>query len=360
MRIINNWRQTMLTTLYKVGANSNMLIWEVRQLPKAGELSIMYGVRHGAMQYQTVKVNTNQSGRSLAEQVCLEADSRVNKQIDKGYCYSMEEARNSIGQNASKLPRPMLAQKLRDVTVDINKCVIQRKYNGHRCLVACTEEGLIAYSRNGKPIMTIDHILDNLDIPIGTILDGELYIHDKPLQNLGSLIRKVQPGNSDLDYIVYDTLSTKTYDRRLDDLCGMNLHGQTKVAPTKFGSNVDIREELQESIDQGYEGLILRTLDRGYEPGKRSKSLIKVKQHMDQEFLVVDVHESKDGWAILECEVYDGLTFRVSAPGTIEDKAYVLMHSTDYIGNFVNVEFFEWTNDGKPFHPVAIYFRSEE
>jgi ATP-dependent DNA ligase len=109
----------------------------------------------------------------------------------------------------------------------------------------------------------------------------------------------------------------------------------------------------------GYEGLIIRQGEYGYEDGKRSRSLIKVKKCFDDEFLVVDIHESVDGWAILECAVDNEETFRVSAPGSMADKFYVALSKDEYIGRFVTVEYFEITNAGKPFHPVAIGWKEE-
>jgi ATP-dependent DNA ligase len=350
---------TFESHLYKITATGAIQFWCIRRLHKEGELNIIYGQLQGAMQQQDVKVTVNQSGRSLSEQVELEADSRINKQLDKGYCYSLEEAKLSVGLNASKLLKPMLAQQLKNSNVDYKKCFVQYKYNGHRCLIARTDDGIIAYSRNGKIINTIKHITDSIDIQPGTILDGELYVHGMALQDAGSLIRKIQPGNDKLDYIIYDTIINKPYKQRLDKIMEYAYVSEcVKVAPTMDGAYIDnINEELHSAIDKGYEGLILRTNDRGYEPGKRSKSLIKVKKWLDAEFLIVDIIESKDGWAILECLTNEGKTFRVSAPGTIEDKKQILNESYAYIDSYVNVEFFEWTNDNIPFHPVAKYFR---
>jgi hypothetical protein len=87
--------------------------------------------------------------------------------------------------------------------------------------------------------------------------------------------------------------------------------------------------------------------------------LIKVKKCLDQEFLVLNVLAAKDAWGILECLAPSGdRTFRVSAPGTIDNKRHILYNRQDYIGKYITVEFFEWTNDGIPFHPVATNWRS--
>jgi hypothetical protein len=58
--------------------------------------------------------------------------------------------------------------------------------------------------------------------------------------------------------------------------------------------------------------------------------------------------------------VKPGVTFKVSAPGTLENKKHIWDNQESFIGQFVTVEFFEWTLDGRPLHPVAIDFREEE
>jgi hypothetical protein len=185
-----------------------------------------------------------------------------------------------------------------------------------------------------------------------------LYVHGMALQDAGSLIRKVQPENDKLDYIIYDTIINKPYEQRLERIMEYEYVSEcVKVAPTLFPGVRDIEENLHDAIGRGYEGLILRTNDCVYEPGKRSKSLIKVKKWLDGEFLVTNIIASSDGWAVLECQLPTGGYFRVSAPGTIAEKTEVLHNTYAYIGRLVNVEFYEWTKDGVPFHPVAKYFR---
>jgi ATP-dependent DNA ligase len=349
----------MITNLYKVTATGAIQIWTIQKLWQQGKLIISYGQLHGAMQDQVEHVRVNKSGRSLSEQVELRSDSRINKQLDKGYCYSIEEARLSVGLNADKLLKPMLAQQLKNSKVDYKKCFVQYKYNGHRCLITNTGKEIIAYSRNGKTINTISHILDNLNIAPGTTLDGELYIHGMQLQDAGSLIRKIQPGNEKLEFICYDIMKPDKYENRLYYLCNLITPKAVHIAPTLFGNKIsNLNEHLHNAIEDGYEGLILRTNDTGYEPGKRSKSLVKVKKWLDAEFLVTNIVASVDGWAVLECAIPSGGFFRALAPGTIEEKTDILYNQADYIGQYVNVEFFEWTNDGIPFHPVAKYFRT--
>jgi DNA ligase 1 len=362
----------MTTTLYKTDANDQVRVWTI--LAENNVLVIQHGILNGAMQVATEVVEVNQSGRHIDLQVALKMQSRINKQIDNGYCHTIEEAISSKGLNASKLIKPMLAQKFRDVkNIDYAKCFLQYKYNGHRCLVTNQNNKLTPYSRNGKPILSINHILKELSwILPGYTLDGELYHHGTALQTIGSWVRKNQTESQNLVYVVYDVIvpnSDISYAARIDWLRKNGSSQSVVIAPTtKFVKGTNIKDMLSDSISKGYEGLILRHGDTPYEPDKRSQSLVKVKQVLDDEFCIVGVHQSSDGWAIFECYKRPGVlaylqgvdTFRVSAPGTMQDKHDAWTNRNDFIGKMLTVEFFEWTNDGKPFHPVAIGVRGVE
>lgn len=345
-------------TLYKITANGQVYTWNISS--KDGTISINFGALNGAIQTTKEQVEVNQSGRTLSEQVNSRIMSRISKQIDKGYRLSIEEAKLNIGMNAMDLLKPMLAQRFDKISgIDYSNCFVQKKYNGHRCMITNTGNDIVAYSRNGKPVETIGHILKGIKLKPGQTLDGELYIHNTPLQDLGSLIRRKQPNSVMLQYVAYDYIANVNYQTRLDILQYSNWGEHISIAPTKpWTSSIILKDELDESIHDGYEGLILRHGNKGYEAGKRSNSLVKVKKSMDQEFLVINIVASKDGWAILECSV--GInSFRVSAPGTIENKYHIYNNKEKYIGKWITVEFFEWTNDGKPFHPSAIDWRTD-
>jgi len=358
-----------MVKLYKVDNNGKARVWAIDH--HMAQIQIEHGLLKGAKQIETEMVAVNQSGRTLAEQIQSRIESRVNRQLDQGYKYSIEEAKATVGQNAAGLLRPMLAQKFRDVkNLDYANMWVQSKFNGHRCMITMTENGLVAYSRNGKPIDTIQHILVKLQhLEIGTTLDGELYVHGVPLQTLGNWIRKLQLESAALRFVCYDVILPVAYSKRFDFI-GNHLYGldSVDVAPSElYVPGRSIIDMMHTRIADGYEGLILRHGATGYEVGKRSQSLVKVKQCLDAEFCIVGVHQSSDGWAIFECcaqPSLDGVittshTFRVSAPGTMTDKQLAWANRDNLIGKMLTVEFFEWTNDRKPFHPVAIGVRDE-
>ena len=327
------------------------------------DIVIRHGQVGGSMQYQTEFVAEGKAARSLEEQIDSRIQSRINKQLDKGYVYTMNEAASRTRPlNTLGLPKPMLAHKLKDVArINYEGAIAQPKFDGNRCLIYCEDGINKAYSRNGKPITAIRHILRDIQLDEGMIVDGELYCHGKSLQTIVSWIKREQPDTALLKYHLYDVvLPLVPYKNRSQIIKGIPM-GES-ISPV-YGDPISSHEALLKAFrgyrSQGYEGAILRWGDFGYEDGKRSKSLVKVKEFYDDEFKVINIHESADGWAVLQCELPNGGSFRVSAPGGIYDKIKILECREDYIGRMVTVEFADFTEAGIPFHPVAIRFREE-
>lgn len=178
-----------------------------------------------------------------------------------------------------------------------------------------------------------------------------------------------QPDTERLDYICYDIVDTSAgYAQRYEELEQMDLDPPIYLAPSALlvgseASPAALSVRMQMARGLGYEGLIIRGVDGKYEPGKRSKSLVKLKTGMlqdvpieEEEFLVTDIVSSKDGWAICVCACTHG-EFRVTAPGSMPEKYKVMEDRLKYLGSQLTVQFSEYTPDGIPFHPVAISFR---
>ena len=351
----------MITTLYIKDNKGTTRVWKIEPIQMG--LKISHGILNGAMQSKIEYIDEGLAARSIDQQRESRMNSRINRQMDKGYVEDLAFAINNRPVNSLGLLKPMLAQRFDKVrNVDMVNSFVQPKYNGHRCLVNKKNGVLTAYSRNGKPITSISHILENLFVEEGDTLDGELYCHGVPLQTISSWVKREQPNTKKLVYIVYDIIKDIPFWARLAILERTIVYnGTCKLSYTdKISDMISIKATLKESIANGFEGLIIRQGDFGYEDGKRSRSLIKVKQCFDDEFPVVDILESKDGWARLVLELPNGRTVMCSAPGTIEEKTEVWDNRDDYIGKWVTLEYFELTNDDIPFHPTATMWRNKD
>lgn len=348
----------MSTTLYKKDAKGALRFWTIDD--DIDTLIMEYGQVGGETQEQTEYIEPN-SFRNVNEQIISRMNSRINSKIDQGYYKTKEQAIANSGENTLGYKKPMLATpfgKLKD-DIDYKGSIYQYKYDGHRCLITNDCGDIKAYTRGGKPIKTISHILKGIEIPEGTTLDGELYAHGHKLQTISSWVKRLQPNTQQIRYHCYDVINDSEYRERNDILSFTKLGKHAELVPSlKFTGSV--RDMLTDSRSQGYEGLIIRPPGFGYEVGKRSKGLIKVKHFLDDEFKVIDVLESKDGWAILRCIMRNGNTFRVSSPGIMGFKRYVLDNKKQFIGKYVRVEYAGLTKVNKPSQPIAIMFRDKE
>ena len=359
-----------MVTLYRKHATGSIGYWRIfgfaNPNSEEGLIEISYApTMDGAVQTQQEVVVRNSSGRTINEQIGLRINSRVSRMLDKGYKRTIDEAQSSSDSNQLGLIRPMLAKKVKDVS-HFNKedAILQKKLDGHRCLITKHEGKVVAYSRQGKFITTIPHITEPLHDRLceGDTLDGELYYHGVPLQTLSSWIKRAQPNSQKLMYVVYDTVAKESFrdrERMVYDI----VHGLPPsivvLDSEPYYNDHTMQDRLQMVRKAGFEGLMLRTNDAPYEPGKRSSSLLKVKEWLSTEATVVDVVASKDGWGICVCMLPNGIVFEASAPGSMQNKIRAFKEKEEYIGKTLTVEFAHWTNDGKPFQPTAIRFRED-
>lgn len=317
-------------------------------------------------------VRRNQSGRSLEAQVELEVNSRVSRQLDKGYKRSREDALQG-STNQLGLVNPMLAQPIERVSLSgVVSGYVQPKLDGHRLLVRCSDEGVLAYTRKGKLVDTIDHITAELPHFDGQdfTLDGELYLHGERLQGISSLIKRKQPRTLELRYHVYDLCErVLPYAGRLtilQQLFSTNEFRYTELVETnevKAHGEYTLLDIALAERDRyrrlGYEGAMLRLSIRGYEDAKRSDQLLKVKEWPDMEGTCVAIKPSKDSWAICTLRLDNGKQFDISAPGTVLEKTDVLKNQSLFISRRLTFQYATLTADGLPFHASALRWRDD-
>jgi DNA ligase-1 len=319
-------------------------------------------------------------------QAVSEAEARYRKQIKKGYQTSVPKDTNMENCNNLGLPKPMLAHPINKVKVVEFPAFFQPKLDGHRALATKLDGKMVMYSRGGDWITSMDHILEYLDDKVeeGQILDGELYVHGEKLQNIGSLIRRKQPGSEKVHYHVYDIMMDVPFEQRMNTLydvvCGhYNLNVvdyETASAddPVKFVRTAVISDMeaamhwRDQVIADGYEGGMLRTPDKGYLAGYKSRNLLKLKTFDDNEFMIVDVVEGKDRVvndvnlkvACFVCEITPGGSrFEVTSMGDMWEKDKTWHDRENFIRKFLTVQHSGYTKDKIPWHPVALRLRED-
>jgi len=198
-----------------------------------------------------------------------------------------------------------------------------------------------------------------MEIPEGMTIDGEIYCHGESLQTIVSWVKRRQENSLKLRYHAYDVMIDDRYEARFSMLSQMELGEFAEVVPTyKYhpDQGMPITDMLNEAIRLGYEGLILRQNDCGYETGKRSRSLIKVKQFLDDEFLITGMHLSKDSLPMIDYVTNEGVVGKATAPGKMSEKHDLYsdhINRNKIVGKWVHLEYSQLTKDRVPFHPTA-------
>lgn len=300
------------------------------------------------------------------EQACKELESKANKKIDRGYSKEIPEE-GQQATNALGLCLPQKALKLQDLKtpIDWDNAYVQRKLDGHRLMC---KDGVL-YSSGGKPI-ELPHIQDLVkNVPIH--LDGELYIHGKTLREIGKLVKKYRPGETEkLEYWIFDSVSDASFAVRFNELIENtdNLPLAIKLVNTyKVESMDEVMQYHKQFLAEGYEGTMIRQGTEPYKPGSRCKDIIKIKDMDDQEFTVLDIIEGKPKLyrgKMLQQAVFvmanpRGEAFTALAHGTVPEKADIYANRSKHIGKQVTIQHFGWTDFDVPNLPVAKGFRED-
>lgn len=323
--------------------------------------------------FNTVPTNVGRSNeRDGAAQALFEARACWKKKRDSGMFEDI------LAVDDFTFIEPMLAKKWEDRKSKVSfPLYCQPKLDGMRAII--TRHG--ATSRNGKPWVTIPHILQALEpvfaIYPDLILDGELYCHGlhDDFNKISSLIKKTKPTAADLEesagiiqYYWYDiadkTASFIERNVKLASICIKNgFDEKSVIVPVSTYTAAD--EEILDTLygiflEEGYEGQMVRT-NAPYEY-KRSNSLLKRKEFQDDEYRIISIEEGNGnktgmaGYAVLERE--DGVRFRSNIKGQHDFLKALLCDANDYVGQYATCKFFNLTPDGIPRFPYVIGFRA--
>lgn len=355
-------------TLFAKGSGKNKILsWSIWY--EGHYIYMESGTLGGETVPHSEPVEEGLASRTLHEQIISRIKSRVNKKKDSGYLESLEAAKSGERRNALgyKMPAKCAAYSSPNSIFNAPMLTgIQHKLNGHHANVVNDGGKLVMYSSNGKIIDTVPEILEGLEIPLGHTVEGEIYCHGIQLQTISSWIKRRQKDSSKLKYVMYNIDTIGTYEKRYADLLSIKSNDRCKVNPCDFVSgDVNLDPLMERALRLQYEGLVLYLPDYEHLDGKRSKGMIKVKPRhfknfrVDDEFLVIDIKSSKDGWAILVCQTEDGKKFRVSCHGDVPYKTMVLENKHKFIGGHVRCEFESYTKSRVPFHPVSLHWREK-
>lgn len=362
-----------LPLLYKTGSRGETRTWHISVLKQGSDYVIktLAGIEDGK---KIEDVSDPVKGKNIGrknettpeQQAVSEAKSKwTQKKERKGYS-------ETKGAKAEGHLRPMLAHKFEDKTKYVSyPAYVQPKFNGVRCLAKLVKGKAVIWSRQGveytrENLLEIHEELDNI-LEDGWVFDGELYIHNTPLQDINSAVKKRNDDSKKVKYYVYDMpdLDKSTCQFRMGAI-HTRLNKKSKrvlESPTLLvSSEEDLRQCEAEFIAQGYEGLMYRSKEGKYKVGHRSADLLKVKRFVDEEFKIVSAKEGtnrESGTVVWICELPNGKTFETRPRGTLEERKKLWKEKDKYMGKLLKVKYQELSKDGVPIFPVGICIRED-
>ena len=404
-----------LPTLYKRTSTGAIEQWTIRIEP-ADRASIHddpdrpYDIvtEHGQLGGKLVtSCETVTEGKNLGkknattaqQQAEAQAKSEWNTKLTrKGYVEELARAQAGENNGAGGI-RPMLAKSFDDHGHKLKyPCYAQPKLDGIRCIAVVGDGGKVTlWTREQKPIVAVPRIAEMVEamkLPVGTVLDGELYNHalKDDFEQIASCVRKQYEASPEeqalIQYHVYDLPrhAGLPADAHFGDRATMLslfpwgntvVHVETRLIRTPALLQ-DYRQLCQRN---GYEGAMARGL-APYEEGKRSAQLLKMKEFLEGEFEIAGVYEGVGKMAGLGlfCCSMEPVTryltpeearaavdackypyFGCKLEGELEGLRKYLQDESTWKGKKLTVKYFSFTNKNKvPRFPVGKSIRDYE
>lgn len=292
---------------------------------------------------------------------------------------------------------PMLAKTFDNTNNKLFKNTVsyigQWKINGLRCFISAEKnEGdlfkpyrLVFQSREGTVWKSLSNLEEYLLYVLDKakfldkmyeehlVLDGELYIPGCAINQLNHYIKDPNSiRNKDVAFWCYDIAveNMKQYGRNnllistfndyviecSDKSKHLTITDKFIVLPTYEVTDENTAFNLRNNfIEMGFEGLIMRHIDKEYQFGKRNNSMIKYKSTSDGVFEILDIYPEggiRTQIPLFKCKNdINNETFEVHINGTLDAQAYYLRHRDEYIGRKLYISYGERSGVNEvPFH----------
>jgi ATP-dependent DNA ligase len=253
--------------------------------------------------------------------------------------------------------------------------IIQPKLDGDRCRAIINEESnAILLSSEQHIFNSVPHIyaaLKHLGF-CNIELDGELYIHGAPHNEIHSIVSRTENLHPDyklVEFHVFDIVNLHLPQvertRRLIDLIPTRRNfSPIQLVPSRVVSSLDEIMRVQEEYARlGYEGFVLRDSDANY-VRKRSTQVMKFKPRKEDIYEIVGTQEEvsilgipKNSLGALICRGDDGTLFNVGSGSllTREARETLWQERETLVGKWARVKYQHLTHaSGVPRFPVVV------
>lgn len=348
-------------------------------------------------------VDRTKQKRNWQEQYTLQFNSEVKKYLDKGYKeidkhpneYTDDELLSIFGDvktNQYGVIKPQLAKQADKVTnpkIFNKEWLISRKLDGVKALFYWDGKEIHTASRGGEHydystihLRTNPALLAFFKENPTVILDGELFVRGKTLQQLSGAAR-MEKNAYDCDWLQYwvydcynsadiDMIASERYKFLEDKFAEAHnfpiyrssedeSEAPIRLLGHEYVSGWDNMKKLHDEwVSAGFEGAVITDPSKAYKVGSRCNNLIKIKQYKSEDFKVIGyklgLRGSED--MTFTCKLEDGRTFEAMPVGNREIKAeYVENFEAKYKGHKAECTFFNYSDDGIPTQPKLRIFR---
>lgn len=263
---------------------------------------------------------------------------------------------------------------------------VEPKLDGLRCIAIKRDGSVTFYTRNGTQLETLPKIKAWLEAASydNVVLDGEAMGTDWSESASVLMARKSKKDDSNIFYNVFDAIPltdweaqecTMPYSNRLKLVQEIMSVFTTpvKCVPHVTANNEDeLKEYFTECMDNGFEGVMLKTLDTPYE-FKRSDNILKLKPCVTYEGVIVGHYEGRRGtkreglFGGFNVVLPNGIVTRVGGGFNDALKADIQLRGPEtFLGKIVEIEAQPdpmtkdgLTEDGKARFPVFSRFRDQ-
>ena len=400
--------------LYIKDLHSNIRYWSIIQVED--NIYIEYGRINGNCTQDTIVLSETPNGyKTRDDYVKSVIASRVNSMRRKGYKSlddlnitsesQLYDALTFDLQDKDGALKPMLCSKYNDKKLP-TIVGVQPKFNGIRCTIRYeqtnqldlftdqTSYEVVIRSKQGIKYI-IPHIANVfykiLEENPTLIFDGELYIHNRPLNYIKSCVPyETSKGNISEASNPTEELCFYNYELAIPKLCLIdretirtdiaieNNFLDFKLGETPTGSIVFVKNEFVNTKENSerldtlyytslkfhYEGTVQKDIGSYYLYGRRTNDWMKRKPTYTTECKVLDIRpkdlEPETALFILLNDINDEI-FECNPIGTYEERKEYLDNKHKYIGKQATVDYKERSGVKQvPFHSNVITIRDYE
>ncbi|MGL5934389.1 MAG: hypothetical protein ACRCZI_02080 [Cetobacterium sp.] len=365
--------------------------------------------RSAATYVEIPKNKGKKNERNVLQQALVQMRGKYLKKMDEGSSILLEMEIDNIEVSPTTKYYPMLAKKFEDYEDKITYPVaVQPKLDGNRCVTFLstidepTYKDVLMYTRSHKEL-PFNKVNDGIRKALLELLilyydkknnqsiyfDGELYKHNKSLQDINSDARGQDANEGDIQYWIYDhfypNYDNQDFDYRTEILDAILSNLDKKDRKIIIGVKtklINSREELDDYykyiLSENFEGLMIRTLSGPYLKSAtkkseqlRSKDLLKRKEVHDGEFEVIAYTQGKNGKeigaVIWICAANNDVNdeFHVTPNMPLEERYKIYndclkKFDSKYKGRMMTVQYRSLSDKGIPLQAKAIAFRDSK